>query len=36
LKRALEHLHGTLEQCLTLGADDVRKMKTWVDASHAP
>ena len=35
LKRVLEYLHGTIEKILTLGADDIRKMKTWVDASYA-
>ena len=35
LKRVLEYLYGTLEKTLTLGADDIRKMKTWVDASYA-
>jgi hypothetical protein len=31
----LEYLRGTLDEFLTLGADDIRKMKTWVDASYA-
>ena len=35
LKRVLEYLKGTLDEFLTLGADDIRKMKTWVDASYA-
>ncbi len=35
LKRVLEHLNGSLDEYLRLGADDIRKMKTWVDASHA-
>jgi hypothetical protein len=33
LKRALQHLHGTLDLFLTLGADDITKMKSWVDVS---
>jgi hypothetical protein len=35
LRRVLEYLNGTLDEFLTLGADDIRKMKTWVDASYA-
>jgi hypothetical protein len=35
LKRVLEYLRGTLEEFLTIGADDICKMKTWVDASYA-
>jgi hypothetical protein len=35
LKRVLEYLHGTLDEFLTLGADDIEMMKTWVDASYA-
>jgi hypothetical protein len=31
----LEHLNGSLDEFLRLGADDIRKMKTWVDASCA-
>jgi hypothetical protein len=35
LKRVLEYLRGTLDDFLTLGADDIGMMKTWVDASYA-
>jgi hypothetical protein len=35
LRRVLEYLHGTLDEFLTLGADDIGMMKTWVDASYA-
>ncbi len=36
LKRVLEHLNGSLDEFLRLlGADDIRKMKTWADASCA-
>jgi hypothetical protein len=35
LKRVLEYLRGTLDEFLTLGADDIGMMKTWVDASYA-
>jgi hypothetical protein len=35
LKRVLEYLRGTLDESLTLGADDIGMMKTWVDASYA-
>jgi hypothetical protein len=35
LKRTLKYLQGTLEEFLTLGADNIQKMKTWVDASYA-
>jgi hypothetical protein len=35
LKRVLEYLRGSLDEFLTLGADDICKMKTWVDASYA-
>ena len=35
LKRVLEYLKGTLDEFLTLGADDVTIMKTWVDTSYA-
>jgi hypothetical protein len=35
LKRVLEYLRGTLDEFLTLGADDIRMMKTWVDALYA-
>jgi hypothetical protein len=35
LKRVLEYLRGTLDEYLTLGADDTGMMKTWVDALYA-
>ncbi len=35
LKRVLQYLNGTLDEFLTLGADDLSEMKTWVDASYA-
>jgi hypothetical protein len=35
LKRVLEYLRGTLDEFLTLGADNLGKMKIWVDASNA-
>ena len=35
MKRVLEYLNGTLDEFLTLGADDIRFMKTWVDVSYA-
>ena len=35
LKRVLEYLRGTLDEFLTLGANDIGMMKTWVDASYA-
>jgi hypothetical protein len=31
----LEYLRGTLDEFLTLGADNIGLMKTWVDASYA-
>ena len=33
LKRVLQYLRGTLDLKLTLGADDITKMKSYVDAS---
>jgi len=35
LKRVLQYLRGTLDLALILRADDIVKMKTWVDASYA-
>jgi hypothetical protein len=35
LKRLLQYIHGTLELQYTLGADDMGKIRTWVDASYA-
>jgi hypothetical protein len=34
LWRLIEYLSGTLDKFLTLGADDITIMKTWVDASY--
>jgi hypothetical protein len=34
LKRVLQYLRGTLDLFLTLGADDITKMKSWVDVSY--
>jgi hypothetical protein len=35
LKRVLEYLRGTLDNFVTLGADNLGIMRTWVDASCA-
>jgi hypothetical protein len=35
LKRVLKFLKGTLDDRITLGADDITVMQTWVDASYA-
>ncbi len=35
LKRVLEYLRGTLPYKYILGADDLKKLRTWVDASYA-
>ena len=35
LKRLLEYIHGTLDTEYTVGADDLGRMRTWVDASYA-
>ena len=35
LRRVLEFLNGTLDDTRIIGADDLLKMGTWVDASHA-
>jgi Reverse transcriptase (RNA-dependent DNA polymerase) len=35
LKRVLEYLNGTLHYKYILGADDLKKLRTWVDASYA-
>ena len=35
LKRVLQYLRGTIDLELTLGADDISKMKSWVDVSYA-
>ena len=34
LKRVLHYLRGTIDLVLTLGADDITKMKSWVDVSY--
>jgi hypothetical protein len=35
LKRLLEYIHGSLDEFRVIGADDLKKMMTWVDASYA-
>ena len=35
LRRLLEYLYGTLDMTLTLGADNLGTIYTWVDASYA-
>jgi hypothetical protein len=35
LKRLLEYIKGTLHYTFTLGADDLKNLRTWVDASYA-
>jgi hypothetical protein len=35
LRRVLKYLRGTLDEFLTLGADDLGIMRTWADASYA-
>ena len=35
LKRVLEYIHGTLDYTYTLGADDLRRFRTWIDAAYA-
>jgi hypothetical protein len=35
LKRVLKYLKDTLDEFLTLGADDITMMKRWVDAPYA-
>jgi hypothetical protein len=35
LRRILEYLNGTLDHVRIIGADDLARMKTWVDASYA-
>jgi hypothetical protein len=35
LKRLLQYLNRTLDDFLTLGADNMTTMDTWVDASYA-
>ena len=35
LRRVLQYLKGTIDLVLTLGADDITKMKSWVDVLYA-
>jgi hypothetical protein len=35
LERVLAYLYGTLDEFRVIGADDLSKMQTWVDASYA-
>jgi hypothetical protein len=35
LKRLLEYIHGSLDEFRVIGADDLGRMMTWVDASYA-
>ena len=35
VKKSVKFLRGTLDDVLILGADDMRRMNTWVDASYA-
>ena len=35
LKRVLEYIHGSLDLEYTIGADDLGRFRTWVDASYA-
>jgi len=35
LKRVLEYIKGTMDLEYTLGADDMRKLRSWVDAAYA-
>ena len=35
LKRVLEYLSGTLDLTYTLGADDLKSLRTWVDVAYA-
>ena len=34
LRRVLQYLRGTMDLILTIGADNITKMETWVDASY--
>ena len=34
LRRVLQYLRGTIDLFLTLGGDDITKMKSWVDVSY--
>jgi hypothetical protein len=35
LRRLLEYIHGTLDDEYTVGANDLGRLRTWVDASYA-
>ena len=35
LKRLLEYISGTLDDEYVVGADDLGKLRTWIDASYA-
>jgi Reverse transcriptase (RNA-dependent DNA polymerase) len=35
LQRLLEYINGTLDDTYTLGADDLGRFRTWIDASYA-
>ena len=35
LRRLLEYINGTIDLVHTIGADDLGKLQTWVDASYA-
>jgi hypothetical protein len=35
LRRLLEYISGTLDDVYTVGADDLGRLRTWVDASYA-
>ena len=35
MKCTLQYLNGAIDDVLTLGADDITMMTTWVDASYA-
>ena len=34
LRRVLQYLRGTIDLTLTMGADDITEMKSWVDVSY--
>ena len=34
LKRVLQYLRGTIDLTRTIGGDDIRKMKSWIDVSY--
>ena len=35
MRRILQYLKGTINDCLVIGADVLSKLQTWVDASYA-